>query len=153
MVRDINLSDVVKQVVGQLKLSADSKSIRLENEIKSGLFVYADKQALLTILRNLVNNAVKYSHENSYVWISAREEGDKVIVSVKDDGIGMKEETQKSVFSIARNKSEAGTGKEQGSGLGLALCKELVEKQGEEIWFESRPDAGSIFYFSIKKST
>jgi signal transduction histidine kinase len=105
---------------------------------------------LQTILRNLLNNAIKYSHQNSFAEVKAEEKDDKVVVSIKDDGVGMDEKTQNVVFNLVGSSSKAGTKDEHGSGLGLALCKELVEKQGEKIWFESAPGKGSIFYFSLK---
>ncbi len=113
------------------------------------MFIRGDKNMIKTVLRNLLSNAVKYSYRSGKVIINASVNDQKVIISVKDNGIGIPEGDLKKIFRIDTKYSVPGTENEQGTGLGLKLCKEFVEKQGGEIWVESIEHKGSEFKFSI----
>jgi len=113
------------------------------------LFIYGDKNMIKTILRNLLSNAVKYSYRSGKVIICATINDHEVIISVKDTGIGIPKENINKIFRIDAKYSVPGTENEQGTGLGLKLCKEFVEKQGGRIWVESIENEGSEFKFSI----
>jgi signal transduction histidine kinase len=102
-----------------------------------------------TILRNLITNAVKFTHRNGKVVVSARVWGQNVEVSVSDSGIGMTQETMSKLFRLDANISTRGTENEKGTGLGLFLCKDFVEKHGGKIWAVSEKDNGSVFVFTL----
>ena len=102
-----------------------------------------------TILRNLISNAIKFSNKNGSVITSASVADKKVEFSVFDNGIGMTKETIAKLFRLDVNFSTRGTENEKGTGLGLILCKEFVEKHGGKIWVESEPGKGSTFKFTI----
>jgi signal transduction histidine kinase len=102
-----------------------------------------------TILRNLLSNAIKYSYRSGKVIVGAVLNHDEVIISVKDTGIGISKENIEKIFRIDAKYSLPGTENEQGTGLGLKLSREFVEKQGGKIWVESIENKGSEFKFSI----
>ncbi len=132
-----------------LRLSAEVKEIQLINEIDKTLSVYADMNMVLSIIQNLVSNAIKFTPLEGTIKIMSKEEDHYVLISVEDNGIGMTLAQQKVIFKKGSNHSTLGTNRECGSGLGLLLCKELVEIHGGKIWFESQEGKGSTFYFTI----
>ena len=105
-----------------------------------------------TTIRNLVNNAVKFTDSGGEVTVEAKLEEEFIEVSINDSGIGLTEEEIEKLFRIDVNITSIGTGKNKGTGLGLILCKEFVEKNGGKIWVESEYGKGSSFKFSIPKS-
>ncbi len=129
--------------------SVNKKEITLNYNITEDIEVYADENMLGSILRNLVNNAVKFTPEGGKVTISAKLLDNAVECSVKDTGIGMNQEMQENLFNITFNASRKGTEKEPSTGLGLILCKEFVEKHGGKLWVESEESQGSTFYFDL----
>lgn len=104
---------------------------------------------LETILRNLVSNAIKFTQTNGEVILSMTRENTQTVFSVKDNGIGISLEKSAGLFAIDQKHSTFGTNDELGTGLGLMLCKEFVEKHGGKIWVESEAGKGSEFKFSI----
>jgi signal transduction histidine kinase len=108
---------------------------------------------LNTIIRNLISNAIKFTKRNGTIKISSSRIEDIVEVSVADNGIGMNEETRQKLFRIDMTQSSFGTENEAGTGLGLILCKEFVEKNSGQIRVESTPDVGTTFYFTMIKSS
>jgi len=127
------------------------KKIDFQVKIDQGVKVFADKNILNTILRNLVNNAIKFTPENGKVIVSAEINSNKVKISVKDTGIGIEKDKLDTIFEI-REVKKAGTKGEKGSGLGLFFCKEFVSKNKGEIWVESQPGLGSTFTFTVPKA-
>ena len=111
--------------------------------------VYQNIDMIKTVIRNLISNAIKFSNEGSEVLVSLREEDSMAIVSVKDSGCGIDEENQKKLLHTDTHFSTFGTNNEEGSGLGLLLCKDFVTKNGGELWFTSKKGEGSTFSFSI----
>ena len=130
--------------------SAD-KEIEIENKISKKTEIFADENMLSTILRNLLTNSVKFTHRNGKISIFATETDKNIEISIKDNGIGIVQEKQKILFRIDNNISSQGTEKETGTGLGLILCREFVEKHNGKIWVKSETGKGSIFTFSIPK--
>jgi two-component system, sensor histidine kinase and response regulator len=102
-----------------------------------------------TILRNLISNALKFTHKNGHVKVKAITYNNCVEIAVSDDGIGITNETMAKLFRIDANLTTRGTENERGTGLGLFLCKEFVEKHGGKIWAESEEGKGSTFKFLI----
>ena len=128
---------------------AGLKKITIREEKPEKLPVYADIDMLKTVIRNLLSNAIKFSNENSEVLVKMEEQGDMVVVSVKDNGCGIDEEGQKKLLHTDTHFSTFGTNNEEGSGLGLLLCQDFVVKNGGKLWFTSKQGEGSTFYFSI----
>lgn len=146
--------DIRQSVNENIKLlgaTADRKQIKLDNKISEPLMVYGDLNMLTTVLRNLISNALKFTLSGQRVEIFAREE-DQAVICVKDTGIGISEEDQAKLFRIDVNHSTKGTANEQGTGLGLILCKEFIQKNSGHIWVESELGKGSCFCFSLPKS-
>jgi PAS domain S-box-containing protein len=136
-----------------LNQSIKNKSIKLINKIPEDIYVDAYKEMLSTIIRNLISNAMKFTLKNGEIEINAiliNDDHNKFVeLTVKDTGIGISKEMQYKLFEISENTSTEGTEQETGTGLGLILCKEFVEKQGGKIWVESELGKGSAFSFTI----
>lgn len=150
------LSDIVEEVVNVLFSNAYRKKIAISNQVDPKVKVLADKNMLNTILNNLIMNAIKFTQNGGEIKIYAvsnfsDQESDKnfVKISVADNGIGMDSETGATLFTSNRLISSPGTEREQGSGLGLLLTREMVEKHGGKIMVESTPGKGSVFSFLI----
>jgi PAS domain S-box-containing protein len=145
----INLRELIDEHIFNLDRISANKDIKILSKIKKDIFVIADKNMLKTIFRNLLSNAIKYSYRNGKVVVDAVTMDGKLIITVKDHGIGIPEENIEKIFRIDAKYSIPGTENEQGTGLGLKLCKEFVEKQNGIIWVESIENQGSEFKFSI----
>ena len=113
---------------------------------------FADKDLINSVLRNLLSNAIKFSQIEGRIVISARQTQDNLIVSFKDGGIGINREDLTKLFRIEEAVPTLGTQNETGTGLGLILCKEFIDKHGGQIWVESEEGKGSTFFFSIPDS-
>ena len=146
---NIELAELINEVTRLLKDSANQKSITIFNNIPDGVTLFADKAMINTILRNLVSNAIKYTNPGGKVEISAAQEEKELIISVSDNGVGIKKGTLDKLFLIEESGSTPGTQDEEGTGLGLILCKDFVSKHGGKIWAESEPGKGSRFAFTI----
>ena len=146
--RELGLKEVSENVVNFLKLSAKEKKITIKDNI-TDTNVFADENCVKTILRNLVNNAVKFTNRGGKVKLSSRNKTSGVEITVADNGVGINKYIQEKLFSITEKISEVGTEKEVGTGLGLILCKELVEKNGGKIWVKSELGKGSKFTFTL----
>jgi two-component system sensor histidine kinase/response regulator len=145
----INLRNLLDEHILNLEQISYNKEIKIHSEVTDDLSIYSDKNMIKTIMRNLLSNAIKYSYRSGKVIVSAAVNDREVIISVKDNGIGIPEENIKKIFRIDAKYSVPGTENEQGTGLGLKLCKEFVEKLGGKIWVESVDHKGSEFKFSI----
>jgi two-component system sensor histidine kinase/response regulator len=130
----------------------EQKSISLSKSVPSNVSVYADKKMISTVLRNLISNAIKFTHPGGKITISVEERKAELRVSVSDNGVGIPKASIEKLFSIDESYSTVGTTNEKGTGLGLILCKDFVEKHGGKIWVESEEGKGSTFYFSIPNS-
>jgi PAS domain S-box-containing protein len=144
-----NLSAVISEILVVSKSNAKFKHISLKSIKTDDIEVVADVNMLKTILRNLISNAIKFTHPNGEIVISAAQNQENIEITVSDNGVGMSEETQIKLFEIDTNIITKGTANEKGSGLGLILCKEFVEKHGGEIWVKSELEKGSAFIFSL----
>lgn len=117
---------------------------------ETGILVVADEMMITTVLRNLINNAIKFTHRYGRIAVSARQSGDYVEISVSDTGVGIKDDDKNKLFNFTTNISTYGTEGEKGTGLGLVLCKDFVNKNDGKIWFESEYGKGTTFYFTVK---
>ena len=145
----MNLSDLISKNLYNLHEFAVNKKINLIYDIDRDFEIFADKNMLITILRNLITNALKYTPKGGDVIVSTREEHGSVVILIKDSGVGIKENDFDKLFRADIKFSLPGTDYEGGTGLGLILCKELVEKHSGKIWVESEVGKGSVFYFTI----
>lgn len=145
----VNLNDLVKELESLFAGSMLQKQQLLTIEIPENMIVYADRNMLYTVLRNLISNAVKFSHSNGRIVLTAVEKQMEYEISVTDHGVGIPNEYISKLFRIDESYSTIGTQQEKGTGLGLVLCKELIERHGGHIGCESEPGIGSRFYFSL----
>jgi PAS domain S-box-containing protein len=145
----IILNDVVREVVNLIKGTATHKEVSIKCQIPEQTHIEADKNMLQTILRNLITNATKFTPRGGEIIISAKRPNGYTQIRISDNGVGMTQEAMKKLFRIDHKNSETGTENEKGSGLGLILCKEFVEKHKGSIWVQSSPGKGSTFSFTI----
>jgi signal transduction histidine kinase len=147
---NVNLRNLVSDNLEVLKIPADNKNIDIINNVAANIVINADINMLNTILRNIISNSIKFSNDNGAIEIGiSKLENNYIEIFVKDNGIGMSEKTLSELFRIDVNVSAKGTKGESGTGLGLILCKEFIEKNKGKIWVESKLGAGSTFYFSL----
>ena len=147
--QDVDLVEVTDGVIEIFSMVASLKKIRIREMKPEKMMVNADIDMLKTVVRNLLSNAIKFSKENSEVLVKMEEVDGMAVVSVQDYGCGISEEGQKKLLHTDTHFSTFGTNNEEGSGLGLLLCKDFVVKNGGKLWFTSKEGQGSIFSFSI----
>lgn len=145
----LSLKAAVEDIIELYKGNIQKKQIRLENTISETLDVRADKNMLHTVLRNLLSNAVKFTKAEGKVAISAKNEDTFVTVRIEDSGIGMDEDMIRKLFDLGDSVIRQGTDDEPGTGLGLILCKEFIQKMGGEISVESELQKGTVFSFTL----
>ncbi|GAA0893154.1 hypothetical protein GCM10009122_28330 [Fulvivirga kasyanovii] len=149
----IDTEDIINQTMSQLDTVAASKKIALEKTLEPDLKIYADKDHLTLVLRNLISNALKFTNEGGTVTVSTKSVDDsKVEISVADTGIGMGIEKLTNLFSIGSAQSTSGTAGEKGTGLGLILCKEFIEKNGGKIEVASLKGMGTTFTITLNQN-
>lgn len=147
--QDVDLVEVTDGVIEIFSMVASLKKIRIREMKPEKMMVNADIDMLKPVVRNLLSNAIKFSKENSEVLVKMEEVDGMAVVSVQDYGCGISEEGQKKLLHTDTHFSTFGTNNEEGSGLGLLLCKDFVVKNGGKLWFTSKEGEGSIFSFSI----
>jgi signal transduction histidine kinase len=145
----VNLNELLIEEFNVLSDMARTKNIDLKSWLPDNLIISADRNMIKTILRNLISNAIKFTHKNGQVEVKAIIVNNQVEISVSDNGVGMTKEIISKLFRIDGDLSIRGTENEKGTGLGLFLCKEFVEKHGGKIRAESEPGKGSIFSFVL----
>jgi len=133
--------------------SIQNKNINLVNAVAENTIGYADRNTINLVFRNLITNALKFSNDGGELRISAAVKENEWLVSVSDNGIGMNKDIQSMLFDKINPYSSRGTANEKGTGLGLLLCKEFVEKNGGRIWVESTESKGSTFFFTVPKAS
>ena len=143
------LSNVIKEIIALNILHADNKSISINYSPSEKIIVFADENMLRTVLRNLISNAIKFTNINGAINILTTLSENFAEVTISDNGIGISEEKRKVLFEIISNSTSLGTANENGSGLGLVLCKEFVHKNKGEIVVESKEGKGSTFKFTL----
>ncbi|MCX6252541.1 MAG: hybrid sensor histidine kinase/response regulator [Bacteroidetes bacterium] len=143
------LNTITSEIYDLVKPSADNKNIRMEMNIPSSLQVFADKNMINTVIRNLLLNAIKFTRKGGFVKILAIKSGDEVEIGVVDNGVGISPEKLAKLFLIDANIASNGTAGEEGTGLGLILCKEFIEKNEGKIRVESQECVGTNFTFTL----
>jgi len=146
-----SLFSLVDNCKDLLQLMASKKGIFIRNEIQNTDVLYADPSMLHAVMRNIITNAIKFSHTGGIIRIYSFQshDGDETVIAVQDSGTGIAEEKIGALFSIQSHSSQRGTAGEHGTGLGLVLCREFIEKHHGRIWVESTLGKGATFYFSL----
>jgi len=145
----IIVENLFHETVSLLHTNCLAKNITIKSEINDSISLFADKEMLSSILRNLVSNAIKYTPMNGNILLMADANDNEVIFTVKDSGVGIHEKKVDLLFKINEKVTTPGTNNESGTGLGLVLCKEFVERHCGRIWIESTGKEGTTFKFSI----
>ncbi|MDQ3047396.1 MAG: PAS domain-containing sensor histidine kinase [Bacteroidota bacterium] len=145
----IELSKYVNKVFETLKETASVDTINLHHEIEENATVFADEKMLLSVLQNIVSNAIKHSHKGGKITIAAKKSDDKMIIEIKDTGMGMSKDIQEKLFTPQMKSLSSARKENKGAGIGLLLVKGFLEKNGGEIWVESVEGVGSTFYFTL----
>ncbi len=148
----INIQFLIDECISLLRGHAERKNIKLESELHEALYAFADANMIELVIRNLISNAIKYTKFGGKVVVHAADFDDFIEISVTDNGVGIKSEDLGKLFRIDIEFSKTGTDAETGTGLGLILCKEFVEKNGGHIYAESKFGEGSRFTFKIPKT-
>ncbi len=141
--------EIFEKVSEFFKTTAELKKIRIENKIDPSLKIRADVEMVTTVARNLVSNAIKFTPEGGEVRFEAGIENSECTIWVIDNGVGMDPDVTANLFIQGQNKSSAGTSGEKGTGLGLLICKEFIEKNNGKIGLASIPGTGSSFFISL----
>lgn len=147
--KSIELNGFINETENLFAGTLQQKNISLKHNLPENTVIYADENMIRTILRNLISNAIKFTHSGGLIILDVLQNQHECLISVKDNGVGIPRESLYTLFRIDQNKSTKGTQNESGTGLGLILCKELIEKHNGKIWAESEPGKGSTFYFSV----
>ncbi|QIH40117.1 PAS domain S-box protein [Flavobacterium sp. Sr18] len=145
----VELIHCVKKVFESLKETAAINTINLLNEIEENCSVFADEKMLLSILQNIVSNAIKHSHKGGQITLSATQSDDMIIVAIKDSGKGMSKEIIDTLFAPQVKSLSKAVEENKGAGIGLLLVKGFLEKNNGKIWVKSEEGKGSSFYFSL----
>lgn len=147
--KEVNFSGFCQCVNDLISGNALNKKIELSYSIPARVTVFIDENMICSVLENLISNALKFTPVGGKVTISAREKGNLLEVAVADSGVGIRKEDMDKLFRIDVQHSTKGTMNEKGTGLGLLLCKEMIEKHSGTIWVESQWSQGSTFYFTL----
>jgi two-component system, sensor histidine kinase and response regulator len=145
----VKIQDIVRSIVDLLHATALNKHINIVNLVDNESMAYADKNMIQTVLRNIISNALKFTPENGEITIKNKIENDLLEITVTDTGIGLRDEDISRLFRIDDQFTTPGTNGEKGTGLGLILCKEMIERNNGKIWVESKIDVGSSFIFAL----
>lgn len=149
---NFDLYAVVKENIGLLEASLVKKNLKLIFEIEKFTYVYADKNMISTVIRNLLSNAIKFTDKNGEISVYNEIRQNAVRIYIKDTGMGISSDDMAKIFRLDVNNREIGSSQEKGSGLGLILCKEFVEKNGGNIYCSSKLGEGTTFHFSLPKA-
>ncbi len=145
----VNINELITENIELLKGNAQQKGIELESKTIEDAMVFVDVSMITTVIRNLLSNAIKFTAQAGSIKIDMLKEDSKLKISIQDDGVGISMQDMQRLFKIDSNPTSIGTSMEKGTGLGLILCKDFVERNGGTIWAESQLGKGSAFYFTI----
>lgn len=145
----VNINELIIENIELLRGNALQKGITLESKTIDDGFVFVDVSMITTVIRNLLSNAIKFTAQSGTISIDIVKDGGMLKVSVEDNGVGIAEQDMQKLFKIDSNPTSIGTSMEKGTGLGLILCKDFVERNGGTIWVNSQLGRGSKFFFTI----
>lgn len=143
-----SLSDCIRECIELYEAKANGKGIQVVFESENTM-IYADREMISTVFRNLISNAIKFSNSGGRIFIELDTSDNDRTITVKDEGLGMPEEVRRNIFNPANRPKRQGTKREKGTGLGLLLCKEFIEMHNGEISIESEPDEGTVFKITL----
>ncbi len=148
---ELLIAQLFEDAIDMQKYGAEAKNIIIDTDIRNeNLEVTADYEMVSMILRNLISNAIKFTHEKGKIILGAKTVNDsKVLISVFDTGVGIHKDYISKLFYATKNHTTIGTNREKGTGIGLVICKDFVERNGGKIWVESAVGKGSTFYFTL----
>jgi signal transduction histidine kinase/ligand-binding sensor domain-containing protein len=146
---EVNISSIIEEILVLLQPNFNQKNISSEKHFGCDKHGYGDKNMLEMVIRNLITNAIKFTPQYGKIWISLTEESDHLQVEIHDNGVGITAANQQKLFKIDSNFSNKGTDGEEGTGLGLIICKEFIEKNSGRIWVKSELGKGSSFFFTV----
>ena len=152
MPEQLEMANLVLETIGLLKSSANSKMIKIKSDLQPGCIALADGYMVRTILRNLLSNAIKFTYQEGEIKIKSTILENYIRIDISDNGMGIRAVDQELIFKVDQKFRSLGTANEQGTGLGLILCKEFVEKNAGEIGLESIEGKGSTFYFILPRA-
>jgi signal transduction histidine kinase len=141
--------DLVNEVVNLLRSSAETKQIHLEARVDEDLTAFVDPNMINTVVRNLISNAIKFTPRGGEVIVESKQLNGAIEITIRDNGIGIKEDDIVKLFRIDEQLVQNGTENETGTGLGLILCKEFIDKHKGELYVKSEPNKGSSFIFTL----
>jgi signal transduction histidine kinase len=144
-----DLYELIEDCIQMLLQQAEKKNIRIYGNVRKNTFAYFDLNMIDAVLRNILSNAIKFTNSEGTVIVSCQKITNEYLLSVRDNGIGMPTSVSDDLFDFTKQMSRIGTQGEEGSGLGLVICKDFIEKNGGRIWLESKPGLGTTFYFTI----
>lgn len=147
--KNFNLMEVVLEVINLYKENIVKKKINLKCSHNSSSAVFADMNMIHTVIRNLMSNAIKFTHPGGNIFVNITKNNNSVQFSIEDNGTGIEENLLEKLFTERNKTSNKGTAKEAGTGLGLFLCKEFIKINNGSIWAESKLNSGSTFYFTL----
>jgi len=147
----ISLKNLAAENIDLIR-STQTKQVNFVNSIPTGAIAYADSNTINLVIRNLISNALKFTNEGGEIKLASEEKDSTWVISVSDNGVGIKPEVLDMLFDKINPYSTRGTANEKGTGLGLILCKEFVEKNNGKIWVESTEGQGSTFWFTLPKA-
>jgi len=148
---EFSLRELTNKIIDFLSPIADFKNVVLHNKISPSVNIFADPNAISTIVRNLVTNSIKFCNGGDWIYINCKLKFNEVKIIIEDSGVGMEPENLETLFMVEKTNSQQGTLNEKGSGLGLILCKDLIERNNGYISAESEPGKGSKFIISLPK--
>ena len=146
---NLNLQQLIQIEINILSSAAKIKNITINFDTTSEVFVFSDQNMLQTVIRNLISNAIKFTYPGGIIDIFVESGRGMAQIRVSDNGMGMERQILESLFSLDKNFTSKGTAQESGTGLGLVICKEFIEKNSGQIWVESEPGKGSKFYITL----
>lgn len=145
----INFPSLAEKNITLMQRSAELKKIALTSNMESDTFIFADANMVNTVIRNLLSNAIKFTGNGGKVTVSSKRKEHFLEVTVSDTGIGISEENAKNIFQTDMRHLSMGTARETGTGMGLILCKDFIDRHGGKLWVESKPGIGSMFSFTL----
>ena len=152
VMENVALSSFVNNTLSLIEGNAAKKKIALQNDIDTRLFFKGDRNMINSVILNLITNSIKFTQRNGQIKIAADENENSITVMVMDNGIGISKPNIEKLFRIDEHFTTSGTSNELGTGLGLILCKELIEKNNGKIWVKSEEGVGTTFFFTLPKA-
>jgi len=144
-----NMLDLLNEILNLEDENIEQKNLHIKNYVLKPIYTYSDIDMIAVVMRNLISNAIKFTPQNGLISIDIQADGEKIKVSIADSGIGMSQKIKENLFNVSETRSHADTNGKKGSGFGLLLAAEFIQKHEGEIWVDSKQGEGSTFYFTL----